>query len=581
MNSTRLASLAALAVCALSTTASAQTTLVSTFGGPQGFGTSCLSPNDDSSSRTIPLATAFPMGLRFFSNTHSSMVVNTNGNITFSGAVSRYTPSAFPVASQPMIAPFWADVDLRTGADCTMETDGGGDGTGACRNPSDNGVWWHLEPGRVIVTWHRVGYFRCHTDRRMNFQLLLTDASVCGGEPGDFDVEFRYNTCDWHTGDASGGAGGSCAPPPPPPFPATRCVPAQAGFDAGDTRNYVSITGSMTEAIAATLCRRSNVGEPGVWRFQIRRGAVLCPDAGRACNTGMMGACGEGRTACEGSGQVCRVINQPRAEACDGVDNDCNGTVDDNATCPGGQRCVRGSCIGSCVEGDCFAGYSCVRGECIENGCETLECPSGQRCSQGRCVGACDGVVCPVGQICRAGRCFDPCVGVTCPSGQVCEMGVCVAGCGRCRSCGDSQACNESSGRCVQQGCQNVSCTAPQVCRDGACVGPCEGVRCPAGETCTDGQCHSAATPPPADGGSNPGTDGGTSPGADGGVAMDGGGLRRTDSGCACRVASGRADTRGARGAWLVSALALSLTWARRAAAARRNRARSSADRRL
>jgi hypothetical protein len=578
----KLRSLFGAALCAaamlLAPVAHAQTTLLSTFGGPQGFGTQCLSPNDDSSSRSIDIRAAFPMGLRFFTSTHTSMVVNTNGNITFSGPVSRYTPSAFPVASQPMIAPFWADVDIRSGSTCTMETDGGGDGTGACRNPSDNGVWWHLESGRIIVTWHRVGYYKCHTDRRMNFQLLLTDASVCGGEPGDFDVEFRYNLCDWHTGDQSGGSGGLCAPPPPPPLPATRCVPAQAGFDAGDSRNFVSIMNSMTEAVSATLCRRSNVNEPGVWRFQIRRGAVLCPDAGRACNTGMMGACGEGRTACEGNGQVCRVINQPRAEVCDGVDNDCNGTVDDSATCPAGTRCLRGSCVSACVEGDCFAGYACVRGECIERGCETLECPSGQRCAGGRCVGACDGVVCPVGQICRAGRCFDPCAGVTCAVGQVCELGVCVAGCGRCRSCSDGLACNAADGRCVQQGCQGVNCAAPQVCRSGACVGACDGVVCPAGESCSNGQCIAASMATP-DGGANPSSDGGSSAGPDGGSSgLDGGGgVLRPTSGCACRA--GVTTAVGARPGLvaLLAAGALALTSTRRRSRAAR---RSSPSRR-
>jgi len=554
----------------------AQTSLVDMLGGPQGFGTRCLSPNDDGSSPSIDITPAFPMGLRFFTSTHRSMVVNTNGNITFSGPVSRYTPNAFPVASQPMIAPFWADVDLRTGADCTMETDGGGNGAGDCRNPSDNGVWWNLEPGRIVVTWHRVGYYRCHTDKRMNFQLLLTDASVCGGEPGDFDVEFRYNTCDWHTGDQSGGASGLCAPPPPPPLPATRCVPAQAGFDAGDSRNFVSIMNSMTPAVAATLCQRSNVGTPGVWRFQIRRGAVLCPDAGRPCSTGMMGACGEGRTACEGNGQVCRVINQPRAEVCDGVDNDCNGTVDDGAMCPAGTRCLRGACISACVEGDCFAGYSCVRGECIENGCETLECPSGQRCRAGRCVGACDGVVCPVAQICRAGRCFDPCVGVSCAMGQVCELGVCVPSCGRCRSCGTNEACNMTSGRCVEQGCESTNCTAPEVCRAGRCVGNCEGVVCPAGERCSDGQCVASGSAAP-DGGPAPSNDGGAS---DGGLStMDGGSGLRPQSGCACRASVGSTPSgSNAAFATLLLASAAIVTSRRRSPsrAACRTRRRSS-----
>ena len=83
------------------------------LGGPRDYGTDCLSPNDDGSSSSIDLTPAFPSGLRFFSDTHTSAFVNTNGNITFSGAEPVFTPEAFPVASRPMIAAYWADVDLR------------------------------------------------------------------------------------------------------------------------------------------------------------------------------------------------------------------------------------------------------------------------------------------------------------------------------------------------------------------------------------------------------------------------------------------------------------------------------------
>jgi hypothetical protein len=42
------------------------------------------------------------------------MFVNNNGNITFAqGAVPTFTPDPFPIATQPMIAPWWGDVDTR------------------------------------------------------------------------------------------------------------------------------------------------------------------------------------------------------------------------------------------------------------------------------------------------------------------------------------------------------------------------------------------------------------------------------------------------------------------------------------
>ncbi len=195
--------------------AAAQAPLLTGLGGPRDFGTSCLHHNDDESSPEIDLRTAFPSGLRFFDRTHTKVFVNTNGNISFNGPVSTYTPLAFPVADQPMIAPYWADVDTRRSI-----WDWGG---GPCPNPTTNGVWWHLEPphgaepGRMIVTWDRVGYFDMNTDRLMSFQLILTAVPSCGGGATDFDVEFRFNRCEWTIGDVSS-------------------AHAQSGFDAGNKR---------------------------------------------------------------------------------------------------------------------------------------------------------------------------------------------------------------------------------------------------------------------------------------------------------------------------------------------------------
>src|SRR5690606_21503131 len=160
-------------------------------------GGDCLSPNDDGSSVAIPLAPAFPLGLEFFGERHTVMYVNTNGNITFNGSLSQFTPSAFPVANRPMIAPYWGDIDIR-GDECS-----GVGGAEGCESPSDNGVWWHLEPGRVVVTWDEVGYYSCNDGTKMSFQLVLTEARYCGVD-GDFDVEFRYNRCEWEVGGASG-----------------------------------------------------------------------------------------------------------------------------------------------------------------------------------------------------------------------------------------------------------------------------------------------------------------------------------------------------------------------------------------
>jgi len=555
----------------------AQAALIDGLGGPAGYGTSCLGPNDDGSSRMIDLTPIFPTGLQFFDRTHTVMFVNTNGNVTFGEGVAAYTPAAFPIANQPMIAPYWADVDVRPamGTNCGGYPDGSGRPeytyAGDCMSPTENGVWWHLDTAgrRVIVTWDRVGYYKCHNDRDMTFQLILTatGAGTCGGG-GDFDVEFRYEDCEWTTGDASGGMNGAprpdaaCVRVGPQwvcPLTGQNCgggggggtrtcsaVPAQAGFDAGNTMDFVEIMGSRTGTIGTTLCTMSNVAMPGIWRFSIRSGVVECPNAGDACSTGMPGVCGPGREQCVGGGVECRPEVPASAERCDGLDNDCNGMVDDGDLCAALEICDRGVCLATCFEGGCPAGQACTtEGRCVDAGCETMTCPDGERCVAGACVAACDGVTCPAGQECRAGRCLDLCEGATCDECTVCESGDCVPSC-EFAACPAGQTCLED-GHCVADACATVSCDPGFVCVAGACTDACEGAMCPAGERCEMGECVGAPRPdggPPVrvDAGPVPRPDGGVIPMMDGGTTnADGGsGPAPEDGGCGCRAGAGR-----------------------------------------
>jgi len=244
--------------------------LLTGLGGRDGFGVHMLHLNDDESSTEIDLSDAFPNGLRFFGGVFRSFYVNNNGNVSFGGPVRTFTPEAFPIAGQRIIAPFWSDVDTRPGGDMA--------------------VTWQLATGRVVVTWHDVGYYNHHRDRRNDFQLILRDRSDVAR--GAFDAEFRYNRCEWTTGDASGGQNGRGG------------TPAQAGFDAGDREHFAMVPGSRTDAIEG-ICHTSNVGTPGRWVFEIRDGRVsicgnehveepdeTCDDGNRRDGDGCSSRCG-------------------------------------------------------------------------------------------------------------------------------------------------------------------------------------------------------------------------------------------------------------------------------------------------
>ncbi|WP_026970503.1 nidogen-like domain-containing protein [Aliagarivorans marinus] len=213
-----------------------QAAMMSGFGGDAGYGELAMQPNDDGSSNRLNL----PFEINYFGNSYDSFFVNNNGNISFNSSLNGYTPQHFPVANQPIIAPFWADVDTRCG-DC------GAVYVGA---PNENSV---------AITWDQVGYYNHHGDKTNSFQLVLIDRSDTGA--GNFDVEFRYDNLSWTTGDASDGSNG---------FGGT---PAQAGYDAGNGSDFFSLPGSFSEDIL-NLTNTSNTGINGVWRFAIRDGAL-------------------------------------------------------------------------------------------------------------------------------------------------------------------------------------------------------------------------------------------------------------------------------------------------------------------
>ncbi len=72
-------------------------------------------------------------------------------------------------------------------------------------------------------------------------------------------------------------------------------------------------------------------------------------DAGDTCLTGLPGICGQGVTVCQSATLACVSVQQPRGEECNGQDDNCNGQVDEGNP-GGGAACDTGE-PGVCATG--------------------------------------------------------------------------------------------------------------------------------------------------------------------------------------------------------------------------------------
>lgn len=146
-----------------------------------GFDSNTLASNDD--GFVGPVAIGFDAN--FFGTTYNSLWVNNNGNVTFDGGLSTFTPFNLLSTNRVIIAPFFADVDTRNGTPVTY-----GQGMFSGRDAFG-------------VNWVDVGHFSQQQDRLNSFQLLLVDRSDIAA--GDFDILFNYDQILWEAGTASNG----------------------------------------------------------------------------------------------------------------------------------------------------------------------------------------------------------------------------------------------------------------------------------------------------------------------------------------------------------------------------------------
>jgi Putative metal-binding motif len=225
------------------------------------------------------------------------------------------------------------------------------------------------------------------------------------------------------------------------------------------------------------------------------------------CGTGQ---CNKGTFACVGPTVSCVNAGVPGEEACDGIDNDCNGSVDDIKTlgspcttlggCPGKLACDADKKAPVCVpngvqdleicdgkDNDCDGSVDedddvTKNDPLVGKVCDAVvppndhpPCASGKTvCANGRidCQGAihpvkevcdlkdtdCDGIAdtlsaCPGGNACIDGQCDEPCHGgeFPCPGGFDCKS-------------------YDGKKYCVPQSCDDAKCPEDSHCRNNKCT---------------------------------------------------------------------------------------------------------------
>ncbi len=189
-------------------------------------------------------------------------------------------------------------------------------------------------------------------------------AEICDGVDND---------CDGQVDEGIAGLGQACGVNQPPCTPGvTACVNGAVVCQGGVGPQPEVCDGLDNDCDGipddAPLADAPAPGQNGCWddpgnccTFQ---NLSWCPPAGATCNgNGSLAApCNKGALACAGaSGWICQGPKKPVPEACDGVDNDCNGQIDDASFPQEGQPC--GTDTGECQAGaiSCTAGVlDCV-----------------------------------------------------------------------------------------------------------------------------------------------------------------------------------------------------------------------------
>ncbi|MBI5607974.1 MAG: hypothetical protein HY902_03745 [Deltaproteobacteria bacterium] len=235
-----------------------------------------------------------------------------------------------------------------------------------------------------------------------------------------------------------------------------------------------------------------------------------CSCSGLAIELGAATACArtapgkgvcKGSLTCSASGLSDCSAPVPVAEACNGLDDDCDGATDEvdatplcddnnpctDDSCGGGKGCVYLPNTATCSDGDaCTNPDACSGCKCTGEAaaCEDLNpCTSDNCDSEAGCiyvslaVGCDDGSACTNGDTCTDGSCKSGAT-ITCDDGNACTNDWCDAGKG-CVFLPNDATCDDGN-----------SCTGVDVCSGGKCQGP--SLACDDGWGCTTDTCDGA-----------------------------------------------------------------------------------------